>query len=782
MNPSTKVIRKGLCLAVSVLFVALSVPVLQAQDDGWEAPDKPWYKTDYGPYLSLTTKMPRPDGNVVHKAKVIKLDKTHLNDQNKKGAMVFDTDLLRFAGAWTGGFMKLTGVEFNGDHGVQPKPPVTPDFVTPHLPGWSLTGKFRDPRNLPHGPIPESIGAYKGLYLYENNTVLHYRVGDSEILDTPSIESSEDGKTSAYTRTLRIGATGESLTHLIAQARGSGHDISGPVPMAAVNDDGKLIAAALKGDTGNLSLTVKNKRLLLNVGSSQNARNVKLLIWRGSPESANQFTSLVKQSKNPISLKGVTNGGPPRWKKKLTTQGKMGKNDGPYTVDTITVPYDNPWNSRMRIGGFDIFPDGNTAVVSTWNGDVWKVTGVGGELGELTWQRVATGLHQPLGLKIVDGKVYTHGRDQITRLHDLNGDGEFDYYESFNDDVQVTYNFHEFAFDLQTDDQGNFYFSKAGPVPAGGRGFEKIVPHHGTIMRLSPDGQELDVYASGLRAPNGIGISPNGKISAGGQEGTYVPTSYINFFEEGGYGTVPPTANRDPQPETYNKPLVWLPHNNPKRIDRSVGAQVWVESNKWGPLTGDMLHMSYGNSSLFKVMKDPNQYQGAVVRFPWLDFVSSTMRGKFHKGNGQLYVAGLKGWQTNATKPGGFERVRYTGKEVHMPDGINVTSNGIAIRFTSKLDPEAAEDPSNYLMEMWNVKWTSNYGSKHYKVTNPDKKGTDKINVKKAKLLEDGRTVKLTIPKLQQCTNYELRFRLKTSDGTSIKANQINGTVHSLEK
>ncbi len=43
-----------------------------------------------------------------------------------------------------------------------------------------------------------------------------------------------------------------------------------------------------------------------------------------------------------------------------------------------------------------------------------------------------------------------------TRLQDLNGDGEADFYEAFNWDMKVTKSFHEFVFDLQTDPQGNF--------------------------------------------------------------------------------------------------------------------------------------------------------------------------------------------------------------------------------------------------------------------------------------------------------------------------------------
>ena len=78
-------------------------------------------------------------------------------------------------------------------------------------------------------------------------------------------------------------------------------------------------------------------------------------------------------------------------------------------------------------------------------GDVWLVDGVTGELKELRWRRICSGLFQPLGLKIVDGLIHVACRDQIARLHDLNGDLEIDWIECFNNDHQVTEHFHEFA-------------------------------------------------------------------------------------------------------------------------------------------------------------------------------------------------------------------------------------------------------------------------------------------------------------------------------------------------
>ena len=59
----------------------------------------------------------------------------------------------------------------------------------------------------------------------------------------------------------------------------------------------------------------------------------------------------------------------------------------------------------MRLTGFDFYADGRRAAVCTWDGDVWLVDGLDLPAREnLTWQRIASGLFQPLGLKIVDGQ------------------------------------------------------------------------------------------------------------------------------------------------------------------------------------------------------------------------------------------------------------------------------------------------------------------------------------------------------------------------------------------
>src|SRR5262249_57363469 len=58
-----------------------------------------------------------------------------------------------------------------------------------------------------------------------------------------------------------------------------------------------------------------------------------------------------------------------------------------------------------------------------------------------------------------------------------------------------------------------------------------------------------------------------------------------------------PPHGRRPQKFT-DPPLLWLP----KEADNSAGGQVWVPKGKWGPLSEQMLHLSYGRCKLYLVM------------------------------------------------------------------------------------------------------------------------------------------------------------------------------------
>ena len=798
---------KHFCTLVIVLAAATSlVPVMNADaGDAPKAPDaakapakKPpsrYAQMDYGSFLSASYVIwPTAEfdngpgsftGDSVARGVSIKLT------ENWDAGIIFDMDTMRIAAGWIGSPLRQRGLIFDGAHGWDPGLNAPPLFQTPNSPGWAdSTGSFKDLRAdsispLPRpGSLPKDWAHYTGLYRFGDQVVLSYTVGKCAVLETPSLESKGDVK--ALVRTIQAGASDVPMAVMLVDGN---PDI--PKPKNKKTEPAKAMTGTVNGngaefgplhiglvgapDGAKLEIN-EQSQLVLKLPALKAAATFKVLIAGGAEAAQAGFADLLKDSPKPIDVSALTKGGPAKYTDPVETVGVVSTSAEPYVVDTITIPYENPWHSWMRIAAFDFFSDGTKAALSTWSGDVWIVTGIDDKLEHVKWKRFATGLHQPLGLKIVDDVIYVVGHDQITRLHDLNNDGEADYYENFNNDWQLTAAFHAFAFDLHTDPEGNFYFGFGSPVHAGGGGFQKITQHHGSILKISKDGSKMEVYATGLRAPNGMGMSPTGQVTIGDNEGSWVPSSPLHWVKPGQFLGVSDSAHgaKVEQP----KPLFWLSHNG--GVDNSTGGQAWVTSDKWGPFKGEMVHQSYGTSSLFLVLKEEvnGQMQGGAVKFP-LKFTSSSMRSRFNPLDGQLYVTGLKGWQTNAALDGGFDRVRYTGKPVHMPKELHVTTKGANIKFTCSLDPSIANDAENYSVEIWNYNWTSAYGSPEVSTMPDKKKGHDTLVVKSAKLSEDGTTVALEIPDIKPAMQMRIKYKIKAADGTPINS-EIHNTIYNL--
>ena len=153
------------------------------------------------------------------------------------------------------------------------------------------------------------------------------------------------------------------------------------------------------------------------------------------------------------------------------------------------------------------------------------------------------------------------------------------------------------------------------------------------------------------------------------------------------------------------------------------------------------------------------------------------MRARFSPIDGQLYVAGLKGWQTNGVKDGAIQRVRYTGKSVTMQESLHVSTQGITIGFTGALDKKTAADLQNWSISQYNYRWTGEYGSAEYKVSNPDQKGNDTVAIKSVKLSDDGKSVFLEVPGLVPVMQMRIKMNVKAVDGTRVP-DDIGSTIN----
>lgn len=527
------------------------------------------------------------------------------------------------------------------------------------------------------------------------------------------------------------------------------------------------LVAGLRGEIPEAEWRADASDLRLTVPAGQ--KPLKFALWFAAPEKpadGSAVAAAASASQKPLDLAPLTRGGPRRWPDELTTNPQVGNGDGPFATDVLVRPANNPWFAQLRFSGFDFLPGGDQMAVCTWDGDVWLVSGIDKLTGEIKWQRIASGLFQPLGLRFVDGQIYVACRDQIVILRDLNRDGETDYYECFNNDHQVTEHFHEFAMGLQTDAEGNFYYAKSArhALPA-------VVPHHGTLLRVSKDGSRTEILANGFRAANGVCLNDDGSFIVTDQEGHWNPKNRINWVKPGGfygnmlgYHDVTDTSN-----DAMDGPLCWITNS----FDRSPAELLWVTSDQWGPLKGSLLNLSYGYGKIFVVPHEnvDGQMQGGMCELPLPRFPTGVMRGRFHPTNGQLYACGLFAWAGNQNQPGGFYRVRYTGQDVYLPLGLKAKPQAMEISFSGELAREAATNPDNYAVKVWSLKRTANYGSPHI--------NERALKVSGANLSDDGRIVRLAIADLEPTWCMEIVYSLQSPDGKPVRGT-IHNTVHKI--
>lgn len=455
-------------------------------------------------------------------------------------------------------------------------------------------------------------------------------------------------------------------------------------------------------------------------------------------------------------LRAALRGGPPQWPHAIATGGQLGTGH-PYAVDTIQLPSQNPWHSLLFASDHDFLSDG-LALVSTMQGDVWRVTGLDENLSNVRWRRFASGLNQPLGLVVVKEKIYVIGRDQLTCLRDLNDDGEADFYECVSNKFQTSPAAHDFICGLACDREGRFY------TASGSQG----------LLRISADGQHVNVLATGFRNPDGVTLLPDNSVTLPCSEGEWTPASMIclvpSHQEDAApshFGYSGPRGNQAP-----SLPLVYLPRG----LDNSSGGQAVVPDDRWGPIREQLIHFSFGQGSHFLVLRDEvaGQAQGAVIPLAG-DFRSGVHRGKFNPRDGQLYVTGLGGWGTYTPDDGCFERVRFTGEPIQLPRAFHVHENGLLISFTQPVDSKQIGLRSNHFAQVWNYRYGAGYGSEEYAPSHPGVVGHETLEIAGIHLI-DSKTIFVEIPDLQPVN--QLHMLLNVDAG---RPQELFVTVHRLD-
>ena len=143
---------------------------------------------------------------------------------------------------------------------------------------------------------------------------------------------------------------------------------------------------------------------------------------------------------------------------------------------------------------------------------------------------------------------------------------------------------------------------------------------------------------------------------------------------------------------------------------------------------------------------------------------------RFQPDTGDLYACGMFAWAGNQTQPGGFYRVRYTGKPADLPVKIHAKTGAIELTFSDTIDRESL-NLDHFQIKAWDLKRSQNYGSKHI--------NERALVVTRVTGLENRKTVRLEIPELAPSRGMEIKYQFKGADGRPVSG-VIHHTIHQL--
>jgi putative heme-binding domain-containing protein len=723
-----------------------------------------WRLHDYGPFLAGSFEVGSDGSNVARKGLSVRLDAGPGGVSRGQAWILHELDTLRAAALWTGsGFIDWAGINFDGRHGAHPR--LAGDVIVQLAtqPGWAdpVTGSFADSRplgrdGLPYGPLP--YARFHALHHAGDQVVLEYRVGNTRVLESASMPQ----------RSAAVGTAGAPVTSPAVVIRSFSFGPR-PQPLAArlamLPATARIVGA--QHETPSPQLVERDGCIDLLVPAGDLPLDVHVA-FASAEAPVDPLVSLLTPP-SPSSLIGRP--AQSLWATPLSTQMAKGDESGPLAIDVLTAPNQNPWNAQLRFSGLDFLnATGDTAVLCTWDGDVWRVEGLTAADGRLTWRRIASGLYQPLGIKVIEGVIHVGCRDRIVRLIDLDGDGQTDRYDTFNDDHQVTEHFHEFAMGLETDAEGNVYYAKSArhALPA-------VVPHHGTLLKVNRDGSGTEIVAQGFRAANGVCVESDGTFWVTDQEGHWNPKNRINHVRPGGfYGNMLGFHGvTDASDAAMEPPAVWITN----AFDRSPAELLRVPLGRFEPLAGHLLELSYGEGRIHLVLTEPvtdprglggRVLQGALVPLPMDDLPTGIMRGRFGPVDGHLYTCGLHAWAGNRTAPGGFFRVRRTPHPLRLPLSLHAAAGILELTFSTPL-AAGAENPASWQLRTWEIDRTQEYGSPH--------RDEQSRAIQSAALSADGRSITLTVPGFAAARCYALSWQLPAADGSVVEGS-LNGTLH----
>lgn len=381
-------------------------------------------------------------------------------------------------------------------------------------------------------------------------------------------------------------------------------------------------------------------------------------------------------------------------------------------VESVHPSFDlfqaRPDDFQKKIGGIDFLEDGRL-IVSVWEkeGAVYIIDNHKSEdPSKIKYKKIAEGLAEPLGLKVVGDRIFVMQKQEITELLDNNNDDIIDEYISFCNDWGVTSNFHEFGFGLEEMD-GHLYANLATGILPGGAGMPNQHPDRGSCIKVSLEDGSMEILANGLRTPNGVGLGYRNELFVSDNQGDWLPSSKILHVQKGDWFGSRAVDFEGTAERIEKKPVVWLPQDE---IGNSPSTPLWLNL---GPYKDQMIHgeVTHGGVKRVFVEEIEGQLQGCVFRF--IQGLEAGVNRMRWSPDGDLYVGGIGNpgnWQHTGKKWYGLQRLSFNGNSAFEMLAIRAQSDGVEIEFTEALKSGDGWNASDYEIRQWYYEPTAEYG------------------------------------------------------------------------
>src|SRR4030095_9498579 len=92
-------------------------------------------------------------------------------------------------------------------------------------------------------------------------------------------------------------------------------------------------------------LIAEGARVILKLPAFAPGQAFLVTYAKGATADTAKLASAAKSASKPAELRAFTQGGPARWTSALATKGTLSADADkqPYVLDSITIPFENPW-------------------------------------------------------------------------------------------------------------------------------------------------------------------------------------------------------------------------------------------------------------------------------------------------------------------------------------------------------------------------------------------------------------------------------------------------------